>query len=153
MVLDREQNAPSAWYGNLPVTSRYTFGLAGEHFFRALKDDARIMGTHCRNCQRIYVPGVLFCERCLSELSEWVDVGTVGEIFTFTILYEDIDGSPKETPEVVAFVKIADGGIIHRISELDLETIEIGISVEAVFKPADERSGGIVDILYFKPVN
>lgn len=151
MLIDRDQNAPKAWYGDLPVTSRYTFGLAGEHFFRAIKDNARIMGTRCPQCERIYVPGVLFCERCLTELEEWVDVGTIGEVHTFTVLFEEIDGTQKETPEIIAFVKIEDGGIIHRLGELDLEAVEIGIPVEAVFKPADERKGAIDDIIYFKP--
>jgi hypothetical protein len=44
-LLERDKNAPQAWMGNLPVTSRYTFGLAGEKFFRAIKDDAKILGT------------------------------------------------------------------------------------------------------------
>ena len=30
-LLERDPNAPAAWYGNLPVTSRYTYGLAGEN--------------------------------------------------------------------------------------------------------------------------
>jgi uncharacterized OB-fold protein len=151
-LLERDKNAPQAWLGNLPVTSRYTYGLAGEKFFRAIKDEGKILGTHCPKCERTYVPGVLFCERCLSELDGWIDVGTTGEVHTFTLLYENYDGSPRETPEVIAFVKFGDGGLVHRLGKIEVEDIEIGMVVEAVFKPQDEREGAITDILYFKSV-
>jgi uncharacterized OB-fold protein len=151
-LLERDKDAPQAWYGNLPVTSRYTFGLAGEKFFRAIKDEAKILGTPCPKCERTYVPGVLFCERCLSELDEWIDVGTTGEVHTFTLLYENYDGSPRETPEVVAFVKFGDGGLVHKLGEIEPETAEIGMLVEAVFKPQKDREGAITDIKYFKSI-
>ena len=150
-LLERDKNAPQAWMGNLPVTSRYTFGLAGEKFFRAIKDEGKILGTHCPKCERTYVPGVLFCERCLSELDEWIDVGTTGEVHTFTLLYENYDGSPRDDPEFVVFVKFGDGGLIHKLGEIEPEEVEIGMKVEAVFKEAAEREGAITDILHFKP--
>jgi uncharacterized OB-fold protein len=137
--------------GNLPVTSRYTFGLAGEKFFRAIKDEGKILGTHCPKCERTYVPGVLFCERCLSELDAWIDVGTTGEVHTFTLLYENYDGSPRETPELVGFVKFGDGGLVHKLGEIEPEAVEIGMRVEAVFKEAAAREGSILDIVHFKP--
>ena len=152
-LLERDKNAPTAWYGNLPVTSRYTFGLAGEKFFRAIKDEGKILGTHCPKCEHTYVPGVLFCERCLSELDKWVDVGTIGTVHTFTLLYENYDGSPREDPELIALVEFGDGGLIHRLGEVDdPEEVEIGMPVEVVFKPAAERTGSILDILHFRPV-
>jgi uncharacterized OB-fold protein len=150
-LLERDPKAPTAWRGELPVTSRYTYGLAGERFFRAIKDDGKIMGTHCPNCERTYVPAALFCERCLAELDEWVDAGTNGELHTFTLLYENYDGSPREDPEIVAFIKIADGGLIHRLAEVNPEEIAIGMPVKAVFKPKAERQGSILDISHFKP--
>ena len=151
-LLERDPNAPGAWFGDLPVTSRYTFGLAGERFFRALKDEGRIFGTRCPHCEHTYVPAMLYCERCLAQLEEWVDVGTQGEIHTYTLLYENYDGSSREQPEIVAFVKIADGGLVHRLGEVDPGEIEFDMLVEAVFKPQDERGGSILDITYFRPI-
>ncbi len=152
-LIEGNPHAPAAWLGDLPVTNRYTFGLAGERFFRAIKDEGRIFGTHCPKCNHTYVPAVTFCERCLNELSDWIDVGTVGEVHTFTLLYENYDGSRKEKPEIVAFIRFGDGGLVNRLDEMDPEAIEIGIQVEAVFKPQSERTGSILDILYFKPLH
>ena len=151
-LLERDKNAPEAWHGNLPVTSRYTYGLAGEKFFRAIKEEGKFLGTHCPKCNRTYVPATLFCERCLSELDEWVDVGTIGIVHTFTFLFENYDGSPRDEPEPVAFVKIGDGGLVHRLGNIDLESVKIGMEVEAVFKDIEDREGSILDVVYFKPV-
>jgi uncharacterized OB-fold protein len=151
-LLERDKNAPQSWHGNLPVTSRYTFGLAGEKFFRSIKDNGKLMGTHCPKCERIYVPAALFCERCLSELDEWIDVGTVGEVHTYTLLYENYDGTPRTDPEIVAMISFGDGGLIHRLGKIDTDDIEIGMMVKAVFKPPDQREGSILDIVHFEPV-
>jgi uncharacterized OB-fold protein len=96
-----------AWHGDLPVTSRYTFGLAGERFYRAIKDEGKLFGTRCDKCERTYVPASLFCERCMHELDTWIDVGISGEVHTFTLLYEDLDGNRKKTPEIIAFIQSA----------------------------------------------
>jgi uncharacterized OB-fold protein len=151
-LLNRDPNSPAAWYGELPVTSRYTYGLAGERFFRTLKEEGRILGTHCPTCDFTYVPGRIFCERCMSELDEWVDAGTQGEVHTFTLLYTDYDGSRLEAPRLVAMVRLGDGGLLHLLDEVDVQDVFIGMRVEAVFKPQAERQGSIEDILYFRPV-
>jgi uncharacterized OB-fold protein len=150
-LLERDPNAPVAWKGDLPVTSRYTYGLAGERFFREIKDEGRIYGTRCSDCDILYVPATSFCERCLRELSEWVDVGVTGEVVTFTLLYENYDGSYRDTPEIVAFIRLGDGGLIHRLGDLQPEEVEIGMQVTALFKPNKERSGSILDIEHFIP--
>ena len=152
-LLDRDPNAPAAWHGNLPVSSRYTYGLAGERFFRAIRDEGRITGTICKKCDHTYVPAVQFCEKCLAELSAWVDAGTVGELHTYTILYESYDGSHLDEPEVVAFVRFGDGGLIHRVREIEPEELYFGMPLEAVFKPKSQRVGSILDIEFFRPAS
>lgn len=150
-LLQRDPQAPLAWIGELPVTNRYTYGLAGERFFRSLKDDGRILGTHCPNCDHTYVPAAIFCERCLRKLDEWVDVGTTGDIVSFTFLHVDLDGSRLAKPEMVAFISFGDGGLIHLLGEIEPDQVEIGLMVEAVLKPKSRRTGSILDIRYFKP--
>lgn len=151
-LLERDPNAAAAWRDEMPVANRYTLGLAGERFFRAIKEEERILGTRCPGCDRTYVPAVRFCERCLSELEEWVDVGTVGEVHTYTLVYEDVDGSPRQVPEIIAFIRLGDGGLVHRLGEVAPGGVTIGMRVEAVFKPAARREGSILDIAYFRPV-
>ncbi len=150
-LLQRDPNAPVSWLGDLPVTNRYTYGLAGEKFFRTLKDEGKILGTYCPHCDHTYVPAAAFCERCLGKLDDWVDVGTIGDVVTYTVLNIALDGSPLEKPEVIAFIRFGDGGLIHHLGEIEPEQVEIGLMVEAVLLPASKRTGSILDIKYFKP--
>ena len=151
-LLERNSQAPGIWSDTLPVSNRYTYGLAGERFFRALKDEGKIVGSPCTKCGIVYVPGRLFCERCLGELTEWIDVGLVGELHSFTFLFVDYDGSPREEPEIVVFIKFGDGCLVHKLSIENPDEIWIGMPVEAVLKPTLQREGSILDILVFKPV-
>ena len=150
-----EKNPPEggAWQGDLPVTSRYTFGLAGERFYRAIKDEGKLYGTKCNQCERIYVPATYFCERCMLKLDTWIDVGTSGEVHTFTLLHEDLDGHRMKNPEIIAFIRLGDGGLVHRLGEVEVDNVSIGMQVEAVFKTQAEREGSIQDISHFRPVD
>lgn len=143
---------PAQWFGDLPVNSRYTYGIALEKFFQTLKDEGVILGSPCAQCGKTYVPITLFCPECLAELNETIDVGLQGEIFSYTLLYKNLDGSPRETPEIIAYVKIADGGLIHRVEGIPPSQVQIGTQVAADLKSKDERVGSILDIRAFKPI-
>jgi len=140
------------WLGNMEAHYVYTLGVAGERFFKELKENGRIMGAKCPRCGIVYVPPRMYCEKCFAKLEEWVDVGRKGVIHTFTIATLDIDGKKLEKPEIYALIKFegAHGGIIHKIGETD--TVFIGMKVEAVLKPLEERKASINDIAYFRPV-
>lgn len=143
-----------AWYGEIPIQNRYTMGIAGERFFREIKENARFWGTRCPHCDLIYVPPRLYCERCFAHLEDWVEVPTTGRVHTFTVVHLDLDGNPLPEPRVVAFIQIdgTDGGLVHDLGEVDPEEVCIGMCVEAVFKDPAERRGSITDIRYFRPV-
>ena len=151
-ILGSDPAGPSAWVGDLPVTSRYTFGIGGERFFRAIKDDGKIMGAVCPACDITYVPARIFCERCMAELDDWQDVGTSGEVYTFTLLFADKDGIQLDEPEIIAFIRMGDGGLVHRLSEVEPEEVEFGMQVEAVLKAKKDREGSILDITHVRPV-
>ena len=152
-LLESGHTTLSAWQDEMPVTNRYTFGVAGERFFRAIKDEGRILGTHCSKCDRVYVPAAIFCERCLGEIDDWVDVGTVGEIVTFTHLYVDYDGTRLDEPKTVAFIRFGNGGLIHLLVAPEPDQLEIGLQAKAIFKPEGERQGSILDISHFEVIS
>ncbi len=135
------------------VRNRYTAGVAGQRFFAELKDNGRLFGTKCESCNITFVPARIYCERCFARLSNWVDVGTRGTVYSFTVVYRDICGEPKNEPTVIAAVKIADSLITHRLGGVYPDTVEIGMAVEAIFKPAAERQGCIEDISHFQPLS
>ena len=145
---------PTFWEGEIPVRYVYTYGLAGERFFRAVKDKGTFLATRCEDCDITYVPPKVYCDRCFEQLDDYIDVGTVGYVETFTITFTNMDGSGKKPPRILAMVRIegTDGGLIHYLEGIDWEEIAIGMPVKAVFKPKAQRKGSIEDIVGFGPV-
>ncbi len=144
----------TAWQGDIPITSRYSAGIAGERFFREIKDNGRIMGTHCAACDLTFVPATMFCERCFAQLDNWVEVKNHGVVFTYTVLHRDLDDKPLEPPAVLAFIRLdgSDGGLVHYLGQVEPEDVYIDMEVEAVLKEPDQREGSILDILHFRPI-
>jgi len=142
-----------AWRGAMPVESRYTVGPAGERFFRALKDEGRILGTRCGRCGVTYVPGRLFCERCFDELREWTEVGPGGTVEAVTALHLGPDGSRLSQPRLLALIRLdgADTVLMHDLGDLGAGDARVGLRVKPVLKPAGQRTGSILDITHFRP--
>jgi uncharacterized OB-fold protein len=145
---------PTYWEGEIPVGYRYTYGIAGEKFFRAVKDKGTFLATRCDDCDISFVPPKMYCDRCFAKLENYIDVGTVGYIETFTVSFKNMDGSDKTRPRILAMVKIdgTDGGLIHYIEGIDIEEIGLGMPVRAIFKPKNQRTGSIEDIIGFGPI-
>lgn len=139
--------------GHMETDYIYTLGIAGEKFFTEIKENGRILGAKCKRCSNIFVPPRLYCEKCFDKLAEWVNVGTKGVVYTFTIAYVDINGAKLKEPIIYALIKFdgAEGGLVHKLGETKPNEVKVGMLVEVVFKPQAERTGNINDIKYFKP--
>jgi len=142
------------WPGHMETDYIYTLGITGERFFQEIKKNGKIMGAKCKQCGIVYVPPRMYCERCFEKLQEWVNVGNRGKVHTYTVAYINLDGSKLKEPTIYAMIKIndAEGGLIHKLEGIDPERVQIGMKVEAVFKPKEKREGSINDIKHFKPI-
>ncbi len=141
------------WHGDLPTEGRYTAGIAGERFFREIKENGRFVATVCLDCDITYMPPRLYCEQCFGQLDEWVDVRPRGRVHTFTVVHRDLDDELLPEPKIMGFVTLddTDGGLVHYLDEVDPEDVYLGMEVEAVLKAEREREGSITDIEYFRP--
>jgi uncharacterized OB-fold protein len=135
-------------------------GVAIGRYLAELKN-GRIIGKHCRKCDRVMLPPRMFCELCWRPTDEWTYVQDTGTINTFCISHVNwkagrldiVGGERPYTPAVIEIDGAAPGmGILHHINDVDPWQIEIGMKVKAVWKPAEERQGAITDIRYFEPV-
>ena len=139
------------WEGQIPVAHRYTPGVAGEAFFRALRDRGEFLGSRCESCGLTYCPARLFCERCFSRLESDTVVGPQGTVESFTVGYVGTEGEPLEEPVVLGLVRLdgADTVFLHFLVEQD--AFEIGQRVEPVLKQKRWRTGSILDVRGFRP--
>ena len=140
------------WPGEFPVSHLYTMGIAGERFFRELKDNGRFLGSRCAACDHVYLPPSIYCPRCFAALEDWKEVGPQGTVRAVTTAHRGVDGGTLETPETLALIQLdgADDLLAHRIGES--EGLEIGARVAPVLKDTPEREGSILDVRYFRRV-
>lgn len=130
----------------------YTAGIAGKRFFEALRE-GKIIASRCPECGSKYLPPRLYCEECFTEIGEYVELEEVGILWSYTVQWVSGDGERLSRPRIWGLIKFNDvtGGMIHLIDEVDVDDVYIGMLVEPVFKPVEERVGSIMDIKYFKP--
>jgi len=141
------------WYGEMPVESLYTAGIAGEKFLRSIQKDGVFLGTKCSKCNMVYVPPKIYCEQCFEKLDEYVEVAECGTLESFTCVHIDLNGNKLEEPILVGLINLdgATTSIVHKLGETNVEELCMGMRVCAVLKPKAKREGKITDILYFKP--
>ena len=130
-------------------------GVAIGRYIRELKN-GKIIARKCNGCRKILVPPRMHCEWCWRPTDSWEYVKDTGVINTFSLCYITWDMVKLKVPEIPAVIEI-DGaapghGIMHKIGGVDPKKVKIGMKVKAVWKPAEERTGSILDIRYWKPV-
>lgn len=137
--------------GDFPVQFRYTVGIAGEKFFREIMENGRLMASHCKSCNLNYLPPRMYCERCMSQLSEYVPVKSEGTVEAFTMVQKDSEGNELKSPIGLALVRFpgAHGGLVHKARS----AVAIGDRVRVVFKEKRNRTGSILDIECFEKVD
>jgi uncharacterized OB-fold protein len=148
-----ESQSSSVWRGEIPIQSFYTAGAGGQVFFQALKEFGKLIGTRCQNCDQVYVPARLFCERCFAKLTDQIEVSRKGRLGSYTICYFDRDRRPLNPPLVLALVQLegATTLMLHYLLDVkEPEKIKIGSNVEAIVKPSANRVGSMLDIEGFR---
>ncbi|HLG42390.1 MAG TPA: Zn-ribbon domain-containing OB-fold protein, partial [Planctomycetota bacterium] len=137
-------------HGEIPLRSLYTAGIAGEAFFRAIKDRGELIGSRCKPCNQVYVPSRIFCERCFAELSDTVRVGLAGRVVALTQVHLGMDNERLAEPVTVVAVQLdgASTALVHRLRS-GITGAKVGMRVRAVLRPPGERVGGILDLLHF----
>jgi uncharacterized OB-fold protein len=116
----------------------------------------QLIGTRCSGCSRVMIPPRMFCEHCFVPIDAFVPLQDTGTVITFSLCYVTWNMVELKDPQIPAVVAI-DGaspgmGILHLLGDVKPDDVKIGMAVQAVWKPADEREGSITDIVHFKPL-
>jgi uncharacterized OB-fold protein len=143
---------PVVAHQDLKVPYRYSMGATASRFFVEIRDNRKIMGIRCPQCNVVFVPPRATCGRCFSQLHEWVEVGTRGTLETYTQVRYTTPVQPAAAPFYYGIIRLdgADTGLAHLVGGLDGRDPSIGMRLQAVFR--EDRKGNMLDIRYFEPV-
>jgi uncharacterized OB-fold protein len=111
-------------------------------FWREIPYRYQMIGTKCSICDNAFFPPRSICPNCrgAGDIQETKLSGR-GEVVTYTVVRVAPEGFEKETPYVVAIVKLEEGPrITSQIVDCDLDEIEIGTKVRSVFRKVGEES-------------
>ena len=138
--------------GKMAFPQRPSAGTLNTRFLTEIRDNQRIMGIRCPQCNKVYVPPRGTCFRCFSNLEEWIELSGNGTVASYTVVDYLEPFHPIKAPFALANIRLdgADSDLTHLLSEVDLDKITIGMKVQPVFK--EHREGNILDIEYFKPL-
>jgi uncharacterized OB-fold protein len=141
-------------YDELVANYKWDTGIAIGQYLAGLKNGV-ILGSRCHTCHKVVVPPRIVCEWCFHPMEKLVPLQDSGCVNTFSICYVTWDVKRITDPVLPAVIEL-DGasplhGIMHKLGEVDPDEVRIGMKVQAVWKPQNERQGAITDILYFKP--
>ena len=147
-------DAVRLWPGSIPISHRYTAGLAGERFFRALAERGAFLATRCDRCSVVYCPPVAFCERCLQGTggaTDELEVGPSATLASFTVVRIGLDGQPLADPQVVGLIRMdgADTCLVHRVAG-DPAALSVGMALQAVLRDPGARTGSLDDVEHFR---
>jgi hypothetical protein len=142
-------------YDQLDGQFAWDTGIAIAGYLRALKE-GYLLGAYCATCRKTVIPPRLVCEWCFRPMQKYVPLQDTGSVNTFSLCYVTWDVQRISQPEIPAVIEI-DGasplhGILHKLGEVDPNKVHVGMRVQAVWRPAPERTGAITDIQYFKPL-
>lgn len=126
-----------------------TIGPAQSAFFTGLREGI-VVGIR-RSDGTVLVPPVEYDPETADELTELVEVGTVGEVVTWSWIHEPRRYQPLDRPFAWALIRLdgADVPMLHAVDAGTEDAMATGMRVQ--IRWAEERVGEIGDIACFEP--
>ena len=122
--------------------------------WRLQKQRYELVGETCDNCGVKLFPPRDVCLECEAPAQELYTFTGLGEIFSYTTIYDAPAGFEHNAPYQVALVKLEEGPLVTaQLTDLDPDEASIGMPVEMVTRKlrTDGDEGMIVYGYKFRP--
>ena len=114
-----------------------------------------LMGEECPSCQTKIFPTRDVCLECTAPAKELSALTGLGEIYSYSTVYNAPAGFEGMAPYLVAMVKLDEGPIVSaQLTDMDLDEVQIGMPVEMVTRKlrTDGDEGMIMYGYKFRPL-
>ncbi len=109
-------------------------------YCREIPQRYRLEANQCKGCGKILFPPRLTCPNCKSREFEKIKLTGEGEIVTYTNIYVGPKRFQKETPYLVAIIKLREGLLISaQVVDCEPHEVKIGLRVKAEFRKISEN--------------
>ncbi|MFQ6015330.1 MAG: Zn-ribbon domain-containing OB-fold protein [Anaerolineae bacterium] len=115
----------------------------------------RLIGSACRSCGTKSFPPRPVCPECGAREAEPYRFSGLGEVYSYSTVYQAPDGFEEYVPYTVALVRLDEGPLITaQLTDLEPDEVEIGMKVEMVTRKLQEynEDGLIVYGYKFRPL-
>jgi len=113
-----------------------------------------LIGEECDSCGTKLFPPRDVCLECEAPAKELFAFTGVGEIYSYTTIYDAPAGFEQYTPYTVALIKLDEGPLLTaQLTDIDPDDVSIGLPVEMVTRKlrSDGEEGMIVYGYKFRP--
>ncbi len=115
----------------------------------------KLVGETCEHCGTKLFPPRDVCLECEKPAYELYTFEGVGEVYSYTTIYDAPAGFEHNAPYMVALVKLEEGPIVTaQLTDMDESEVQIGMPVEMVTrKLRSEGDEGMIIYGYkFRPM-
>lgn len=122
-------------------------------FWDAAKRD-KIVSAKCTNCGTFRLPPAPYCFECQHREIEWVELPGTGRVYSFVVVRHPLAEMLQPVVPYASGIVELDGTqgagsrMIVNFIDCDVETLQIGDAVRAVFEHVNDE----LTVIRFKPV-
>ena len=115
--------------------------------------EKKLIGKRCPSCRKVYMPPRGSCPICVVAMVEPVEVAQKGTVTTFSIVRFPFEGQVLTPPYACAHILLdgADVPLLHVVGDCDVDTVRMGMRVEAVW--AEDIQPTLASVRYFVPID
>lgn len=124
-------------------------------YWRTTRQRYQLVGEVCPNCNGKIFPPRDVCPTCEKEAKTPFAFSGVGEVYSYSTVYQAASGYEKATPYTVAMIRLAEGPLVSaQLTDIDDKDVSIGMPVEMVTRVLREDGdrGMLVYGYKFRPV-
>jgi hypothetical protein len=137
-----------------PIELEYTYsaGQSASRFLRGMAE-GKLLGQKCTVDGRVYFPARGSCpQHGMPFTGDIVELTDRGTLVTYAIVRVPSENIPLELPYIAVQVKLdgADTVLMH-VLKAKLEDVHMGMRVKATWRPKEEWTTSVGNILYFEP--
>lgn len=113
----------------------------------------RLIAARCTSCGRAHYPPSNACPYCGSRSLDNVELPRVGRLLSYSVVYTTPFEDKSRAPIVIGLIDLGVAKLIAEVVDVTPEDLEVGVSVEAVFRrvSVDGSTGLIVYGVKFRP--